>query len=99
MVKVSRFDRDNEGSNPSSPAIRYHHPRTHREVHPIMHKRLAPPIVPSTVDLMSLSKEALISEISDLTFSLRVLEGRAVAAETALEDLRSRLKAMIARMD
>lgn len=74
--------------------------RPHREVHPIMHKRLAPPEPPSgSVDLMSLSKEALISEISDLTFSLRVVEARAVAAEGALEDLRSKLRAMIARMD
>ena len=99
MVKVSRFDRDNEGSNPSSPATRSHHSIKHREVHPIMHKRLDPPVVHSTVDLMTLSKEALISHISDLTFSLRVLETRATAAEAALEDLRSKLRALIARME
>ena len=48
---------------------------------------------------MTLSKEALISHISDLTFSLRVLETRATAAEAALEDLRSKLRALIARME
>ena len=64
-----------------------------------MHKRLAPPVPTGTVDLMTLSKEALISEIADLTFSLRVVEARAVAAETALEDLRAKLRALIARME
>ena len=64
-----------------------------------MHKRLAPPVPTSTVDLMTLSKEALISEIADLTFSIRVVESRAVAAETALEDLRAKLRALIARME
>ena len=64
-----------------------------------MHKRLAPPVPTSTVDLMTLSKEALISEIADLTFSIRVLETRATAAETALEDLRAKLRALIARME
>lgn len=74
--------------------------RAHKEIAPIMHKRLAPPEPPSgSIDLMTLSKEALISQIADLTFSLRVLESRAVAAEGALEDLRSRLKAMIERME
>ena len=64
-----------------------------------MHKRLAPPVPTGTVDLMTLSKEALISEIADLTFSIRVVESRAVAAETALEDLRAKLRALIARME
>lgn len=73
--------------------------RKHREVHPIMHKRLAPPVPTGTVDLMTLSKEALISQIADLTFSIRVVESRGVAAETALEDLRSKLRALIARME
>ena len=85
--------------NATAPTDRVRPSRKHKEISPIMHKRLDPPVVPSTVDLMTLSKEALISHISDLTFSLRVLETRATAAEAALEDLRSKLRALIARME
>ena len=85
--------------NATAPTDRARPARKHKEISPIMHKRLAPPVPTGTVDLMTLSKEALISEIADLTFSIRVVESRAVAAETALEDLRAKLRALIARME